>query len=1165
MSGLEAAALSLSMAIVKSAVKLWFRDNKVAADVSASAIDVISAKATTLFDKRHVKRTFEEVADTVGRKLTDYVQVELRGLPDNEKAAAIYAVADTFNSVPLSDNYLFSNDLNAAYIDRYLRAKAPQMAQRAFLSEAATRFYDIVLHESCEYVVQVTLALPQFQVGALTELLRRSTELISGLEELLSRLPRQTDGRDSHSFSIDYRRQVVNQLDRMELFGATLPESSRRYLLSVAYISLNLAPGQNSNKLSDSKHRTPADELDLTVEQALAENHRLFIRGEAGSGKTTLLKWIAVRSAYQDLPAQLDQWNRSIPFFIPLRRYVETELPSLHNFVDAVGRFISEEMPPGYVLDALRAGDATVLIDGLDEFPAGKREDARMWLNELISSFPDAKYVVTSRPGAVVPGWLVQEGFGEYEMLSMTPADIRAFIVHWHDAMRSVTSDADEHAELDKFEHRLTDRITSRRHLRALAETPLLCALLCALHRDRRGQLPNNRMELYEVALEMLLERRDAEHHVVSDTTLSRTEKTLLLQDIAYWLIRNGWSDAEKRQVVERIKAKLVYMSQISVRPDTVYRNLLERSGLIREPIAGRVDFVHRTFQEYLAALDALSANDIGLLVRNAHLDQWREVVVMAAGHAYALKRDELLAALVKRGDEDDEHRDEIYLLAVACLETSPELSVELRGQIRARVKHLLPPKNLTTAKSLASAGEFVVDLLAQSRPRLATEVAATIRAAAEIGTDSALRIIIDHRRDQRSTVVKQLLQAWTHFDTEEYAHQVLSHMQQRNTSLRIGSRDLLPGLRYLPHLRALDVTSRGTINLDFLEQLPELKQLAINSCPIESPEALSYCENLNFLNLVGTNIRDLSGIASLMKLRELHLSHTPVEDLSPLSGVQTLEKLHLYGANKLTDLRPLEPLANIRHLDLEGTGVTDLSSLSNLREMRHLDIRGLKVTDLSALANMIGLQKLYAQDTLAENLLFLTNLTQLETVNLMNTRIEDLGPLEHSRLVEHLDVSRTAVSSISPLAGLNNVRILNLSSTNVVDLSPISQLSKMRSLTIANTRISDLSPLRRLNLLANLYANNCPINDLTPLKDCPALSTLILIGTQVSDLSPLSGRILFQVEVGNTPIEDFTPLKNSHIAYLGVDSDKVQNIPSSFSGAIIKRVKRERLITETS
>jgi hypothetical protein len=46
-----------------------------------------------------------------------------------------------------------------------------------------------------------------------------------------------------------------------------------------------------------------------------------------------------------------------------------------------------------------------------------------------------------------------------------------------------------------------------------------------------------------EAALEMLLVRRDRDRGVeLAETPLTRTEKTLLLQDIAFWLVRNGWS-----------------------------------------------------------------------------------------------------------------------------------------------------------------------------------------------------------------------------------------------------------------------------------------------------------------------------------------------------------------------------------------------------------------------------------------------------------------------------------------------------------------------------------------------------------------------------------------------------------------------------------------------
>ncbi len=67
--------------------------------------------------------------------------------------------------------------------------------------------------------------------------------------------------------------------------------------------------------------------------------------------------------------------------------------------------------------------------------------------------------------------------------------------------------------------------------------------------------------------------------------------------------------------------------------PRDVCRYLLERSGLIREPTPDRVDFIHRTFQDYLAGRAAVRADDIGALIAHAHNDQWRNVIVMAAGH----------------------------------------------------------------------------------------------------------------------------------------------------------------------------------------------------------------------------------------------------------------------------------------------------------------------------------------------------------------------------------------------------------------------------------------------------------------------------------------------------------------------------------------------------
>ncbi|WP_399476870.1 hypothetical protein [Streptomyces sp. TRM68367] len=88
----------------------------------------------------------------------------------------------------------------------------------------------------------------------------------------------------------------------------------------------------------------------------------------------------------------------------------------------------------------------------------------------------------------------------------MGQADAAAFIARWHTAARSDAPDPDR---LDTYERSLLDAVGTKPDLGRLATNPLMCGLICALHRDRRGYLPHGRQELYDAALSMLLARRD--------------------------------------------------------------------------------------------------------------------------------------------------------------------------------------------------------------------------------------------------------------------------------------------------------------------------------------------------------------------------------------------------------------------------------------------------------------------------------------------------------------------------------------------------------------------------------------------------------------------------------------------------------------------------------
>src|SRR3984957_5625592 len=744
MPGLELAVISLGAVVVKSACQLWLGDRQPATDLASGFVDLFAGRVSSRFEQRKLGRLFDDSADIVARRVKSLLDAEFRAVPDNERAAAVLAVTDTFAAARLTDEALFHADLDARLVQRQLRPAAAVILPKALLSEGGDQIYWLVLRESCSYLVEVVTTLPTFSSGALTELLRRETAVLDTLSRVLDRLPER---RGVDDFAADYRRAVVNQLDRLELLGVTLADANRRYPLSIAYIDLSVLrrTGLGGRLVTQSGAEAGhlfAESGGLRAEGVLGRSPRTLVVGQAGSGKTTLLQWLAVRAARGDFTGSLTSWNDTVPFFIPLRRYVNRSLPAPEEFPLAVGRNLAHEMPPGWVHGLLRAGRALVLVDGVDEMPEGQRDQVRAWLDDLTGSFRDARYVVTSRPTAIREGWLEGLEFAATELQPMSTADVTEFIHQWHQAMAAEILDPSEVADLTAYEQSLITAIDADRHLRALTVSPLLCALLCALNRERHTRMPRDRMEVYEAALEMLLVRRDRDRGVdLPETPLTRTEKTLLLQDIAFWLVRNGWSDAPADRVVGQVARSLQHLHKVNAEAPDVFRDLLERSGVLREPTSGRVDFVHRTFQEYLAAKAAVDNDEIGLLVRNAHDDQWREVVVMAAGHAPPDQCAELLHGLLRRGRRRA-HAGRVRPLVVACMQTARRLDPQLRAEIERLAERLVPPKTSEAADELAGAGELLLDLLQGPPPRTPADAAASIRAASRIGGSSALRLI---------------------------------------------------------------------------------------------------------------------------------------------------------------------------------------------------------------------------------------------------------------------------------------------------------------------------------------------------------------------------------------------------------------------------------------
>ncbi|MFE3497651.1 NACHT domain-containing protein [Streptomyces sp. NPDC059175] len=742
------------------------------------------------------------------------------------------------------------------------------------------------------------------------------------------RMPRRLTAQPT--FEERYLSYMAERHSQLTVVGLDLSRPERAHWpLDAAYLSLELAEQPTAWPAGSEEADDRPSVVVKRAEHALADCRRVLLRGLAGSGKTTLLQWLAVATARDELPEELGNWRGQIPFVLPLRTLVRRgPLPEPHDFLSAVGAPLAASQPEGWADDVLARGKALVLVDGIDEVPQEQRSATRDWLERLLAAYTDAHFVVTTRPSAVPEGWLASSHFTELSVRPMSAADIGVFVDRWHTAARkSATTDA-ERSQLRDLEAALRMTVRAQRDLAQLSSTPLMCALICALHRDRRGHLPHSRMELYAAALSMLLVRRDLERNIDVPEGIQLTEhqSVQLLQRLAYWLIRNRQTEMDRATALALVSDALPAMQAVAEQgtADQVLTHLVGRSGLLRQPTMDTVDFVHRTFQDYLGAKAVIEAHDFPLLVNNAHDDQWEDVVRMAVAHARPVESADLLRHLVARGDAEAKCRSRLHLLAAASLQYATEIEPDARSLVEQRARVLMPPRSQEEAKELAALGPGILDLLPGPQGLEGDEVGPVIETATAIGGDQAYAFL---RRFVQSlppdSAPFALSRGWENFEAAQYAQEILLPCRDRNPlSLDVHTRDQWNALRFLKpitdiafreaftegeivehlspeHTQTLRIYSGQLLkSLKFVREFPALKELTLSDCT-----QLAQLEDLAGLSLPHLGLIDVpsefsfDALNSLPGLTELALyTRLPWESLAELPAPEGLTSLALGG-----------------------------------------------------------------------------------------------------------------------------------------------------------------------------------------------------------------------------------------------------------------------------
>jgi hypothetical protein len=963
---MSAVALGIGIAVSKWVIRLWANDTPTGS-FAGEMLEMIPAAIDDTRQRRVAARQFDRLAEEVADRILPFLSTEISGSDEGELTAAAEGARRALTSSLLSMKTMLEADLDSEQLATDILELDQPVVASQLLSEAGSAAYELVVRESVSYAVAVAVRLPAFDLAVHSELLSRESTLIDLATKVLAAQPEPTVpdtwGRGSahQRFETRYRRSVFEYADRLQLFGVTSPTAKSAYSLSVAYIPLQMTESTRG-KDAKASNTTFVDGEAVRIETALRNTSRILITGGAGIGKTTLIQWLTLCAARDSFKGELEDWNGNVPFVIQLRRFVGVPFPPPESFLSLTTPAIAGAMPSGWVHKILEDGRALLLIDGFDEVSADRRSEALTWLRELSSAFPENKFVVTSRDNAVTESWQDEFAYTRVSLLPMEYGDIRQFIAHWHEAaLGTAPTPARVHA-LRISEKAVLAEIRDKASIRSLCTSPLLCALICALNFEGGARLPENRIEVYDAALQMLVVRRDRDRRVeiMPDLELTYTESELLLRGFAYWVHDNRASDASRADYEFNLSDQLERLHHVDASASTLAAHLLARSGVLREPVIGRVDFVHRTFLEYLAAKAVIAANQIGKLIALSDEDHWREVIILAAGLAPLEGRERLIRGLIARGEAEPARRHTFYLLALSCMETSPELTRELQDRLADCLREVIPPGNMTDAAAIAASGELAVPLLSNP-PTHAIPAAASVRALALIGGDSALAALKSYRADPRLTVARQLVRSWGYFDPEIYVREVLSHSPLERGSIWVSD---VEQIRLLPELTKLEkavvTVPRQVGGLDIVPRLEAITSIVANDLThmesLGDLDGLIRVESLSVMDAI--NLRSLEGIESLTGLRSLDMDGCHlISDLAPLTQLQHLE--YLDGASTaISDLESLESGATLESLRVDNC--SELSSLGHALAARNLQISSVpKLRSAEGISNSAQLESL--------------------------------------------------------------------------------------------------------------------------------------------------------------------------------------------------------------
>jgi formylglycine-generating enzyme required for sulfatase activity len=445
----------------------------------------------------------------------------------------------------------------------------------------------------------------------------------------------------------EYYAWARDKYGSLELVGIDGDKDTRFIAIGKLYIPLSLSARQpDFNEGGERPPGVSPEKICQTQLLTVSPDKNLLVFGDPGSGKTTFLRWL-VWSATEAGGHRLEGLARgAVPIFLNLRDFTERylNLPIEQTLQEMLtletgGRFLSP-----FVERVWHRGDVLLLLDGLDEIRDNRlRQEVCAYIDRQMigAGERNIRCVISCRYSGYGGDQILGRRFLSLDLLPIDAPQMKKLVVNWFWAVEEsrLVLPAQRQAS------RRLARASARRVIERVADirktdegftqvisSPLLLTLLCSVSK-RRGDVPWRRSDFYRACLEVLLGNWIT-NKGMAPRLRDPSEAVLILSRVAYNLHAQSRVNDMRRSEFANLAGETVLKvtSHASARPtaEELFNWLLEDAGVFSRFGTDSFGFLHKSFQEYLAAVEIAKKRGrlLHSLAKKINDEWWFPVIV---------------------------------------------------------------------------------------------------------------------------------------------------------------------------------------------------------------------------------------------------------------------------------------------------------------------------------------------------------------------------------------------------------------------------------------------------------------------------------------------------------------------------------------------------------